>query len=890
MELAEWCKTLRNSINALSKETQGTVPYMVNELLTQCEKAASGEPDAKSCVKIALVGTFSSGKSSFLNAVFDCDLTAVDIEQTTRCRTDFTYGSEFKITNIRNGEELSTEEYQRLSRIGHATEDSHYLALLPDPRLDGILFMDTPGFDPPKDGNRDKEQQDAAISKRAAEDADIVFFLIEAKDGTIRDDCLEYLQKLNERTQSSEHPLRLAIILNKADLKMPSARQQIVSDVRSICEKKKINVEHYILHTSRKPKKKTDFYLQCQSDIWDIVKKYQHEKKLILGARHGVWAQLSRQSLVDLRDILAKFTEFTSRQLEKKKERLEKKNQENLNTKTEAIAEQLKSFLLEFICDNRWLYSSNYMVDSSGIFGWDWTKDWNAFITNDKNDVIPNGNIRSGLLQKIQDVLRAYAIPSPEIYANRLLGDMDTLILSVFMEDDGTQHYKRCGKCRTCCVESEADKQSLEWQNEFYDELEAQAPAFFKKHIGNALSSLLKQEDNLQEQEIDKDQKFISRISRLLFSEFPALHEKSDYHHPVLEMSTSTQRKFIALLNSVRLNLPKNTSQKLFEEILKINRISNLGFSEESLSTTNKKEIDHIFSEQSDLQDDQKTFLVTWALEDAGFAASNPGDEKQILDAIKNISFFKELDLDSFRGFFAFGAYVAKVKDEKELAKKLANSNEAYPLFWAYLMIQRGFDTKSCWQLEAAVRKFSWHDINNMFKKHNFTQKEDGGLLLEDCMWPFDRNTADFLIAHGCDVNAVSGDGNVIKKLNMLLSEEAFSYLLDHGVQITKDVWDDMFIMNRSALIALATKRDPAAVPPESVFQLMMRLETLKAYEDNGGKLDIYSEENNCSLVDFFVRFDKNDLVEYMRARGIQPSTDAKSTHQIIDELSQLFK
>ena len=182
-------------------------------------------------------------------------------------------------------------------------------------------------------------------------------------------------------------------------------------------------------------------------------------------------------------------------------------------------------------------------------------------------------------------------------------------------------------------------------------------------------------------------------------------------------------------------------------------------------------------------------------------------------------------------------------------------------------------------------------DVAKMFKTKNFTTKEDGGLLLEDVMWPFDKNAADFLIAHGCDVNAAAGDGNVIKNLNMLLSEESFTYLLDHGVEITKEAWDDMFMMNKDALIAIATKRDPASVPKESVFGgCFMSLETLKAYGDNGGNLNIYSEEDECSLVDFFVRSDKNDLVEYMRAHGIQPSSDAKSMIQMLDEISQHFK
>lgn len=154
-------------------------------------------------------------------------------------------------------------------------------------------------------------------------------------------------------------------------------------------------------------------------------------------------------------------------------------------------------------------------------------------------------------------------------------------------------------------------------------------------------------------------------------------------------------------------------------------------------------------------------------------------------------------------------------------------------------------------------------------------------------MWPFDRNAADFILQHGCDISAEQDGENVAKKVNMFLSDEAFEYLLDNHIQLSADFWDELFMMDKASLIEIAMHHN-MEIPSEAVFQPFINLSTIQAYGDNGGNLDLYSENTQSSLIDFFVSSDKNDIVEYLRSKGLTPSDGAMSLRQLIDELESL--
>lgn len=887
MELDNWCKILRENLNNLSELTSKSIPLSINPMLQECTAATSDLANVDIDIKIAIVGAFSSGKSSFLNAVLDRDLTAVDINRTTRCRTDFTYGEQFKIINIRSGMELNENDYKTASRTGQAQTESHYRITLPDLRLKNIVIVDTPGFDPPPDSDVDKEHQDAEISKRAAQDADICLFLLVAKDGTLQGHCLDYLKELNERTlENAENPLRLVIVLNQADLKMPSARDKILANVIDICRKNQINAEKFLLHTAKKSQKNPDFYLTCQEDIWKLIHEFQQQKNLIASVKKSAAARLSRQTLFDLQSVLEQFVEFQIEHIEKQQLKSGQKNETVSKNAIEDIAEQIKELVCDFARINRWSYSSNYQVDDSGIFGWDWTKDWKAYITDNDRKVLPADGSRDELKQQLDKILKGYAIPSVDVYSERFLTDIDNFILSLFHEKDGNGYYKRCGISHICPTVSVADEQSKKWQNEYLYELSERADEYFCSHVGAALESLLKSENGKEELMLKNDLSICCNIKRLIFKEFPSLQDKNSFQHPVLDNKHQIQKKYVALLEFCKHFLDSESSKMLVEFAKKITMLGDLDFSTEQLEEMSKQDAAAILAREDN--ENCADFLLTYLLTDVGFYTCLPENEKLLFNAVKSINLFNEINCDEYTGIFQFGSLAKTARDLQHFID-LVKDCSYYPNKWAYLLINRGFSGEDCKHLEAAVEKMSWLDISNSFAQKDFTFSSDNSLLLESCLFPsFDRYAAEFLLKNGCDINAEHDGENAAQSLWMSLSDEAFEFLLEKGIKISDQTWSNLFMMNKTSLIEVAMRCNQQ-IPPEALFNPFMKLETIRAYGDNGGNLNLYSEEMQTTLIDSFVHCDKNEIVEYLRSKGLTPSDDAKSMTQLCDELKKIF-
>jgi hypothetical protein len=283
--------------------------------------------------------------------------------------------------------------------------------------------------------------------------------------------------------------------------------------------------------------------------------------------------------------------------------------------------------------------------------------------------------------------------------------------------------------------------------------------------------------------------------------------------------------------------------------------------------------------------DNCASFLLTYLLTDTGFYTGLPENEKLLFNAVKSINLFNGINCDEYTGIFQFGSFAKTAGDLPHFAD-LVKDCSYHPNKWAYLLINRGFCEEDCKYLEAAVNKMSWQDIRNSFAKKDFTFSSDNSLLLETCLWPFDRYAAEFLLKNGCDINAEHDGVNVAQSLGMFLSDEAFEFLLEKGIKISNQTWSDLFMMNKASLIEIAM-RGNQQIPSEALFQPFMKLETIRAYGDNGGNLNLYSEEQQITLIDSYVHFDKNDIVEYLRSKGMTPSDDAKSITQMLDELKK---
>ncbi len=174
-------------------------------------------------IAVAVVGLFSSGKSSFINSILGRDVCPVDACPSTSSITRFLYGAEERIdarTNDGTPYTVSVAEYQQLVQ--------HARAASPAPRLSfdyhcsfdalrGVVLYDTPGFDNPEN------QHDAKLTESVTRCSDVVFVVIDINQGGIP----RSLQTVIDEICSSPTPPECYLIINKADLKVRSQRARI---------------------------------------------------------------------------------------------------------------------------------------------------------------------------------------------------------------------------------------------------------------------------------------------------------------------------------------------------------------------------------------------------------------------------------------------------------------------------------------------------------------------------------------------------------------------------------------------------------------------------------------------------------------------------------------
>lgn len=125
-------------------------------------------------MEVAIVGQFSSGKSTFLNALLSKDILPTGITPVTSKVNFINYGSEYKLkVTYKNG----ANEYHALENIAKFTDqrevmqDVKYLTLYaPMEILKDISFVDTPGLN-------SQSHQDTETTKKILRDVDGIIWL-----------------------------------------------------------------------------------------------------------------------------------------------------------------------------------------------------------------------------------------------------------------------------------------------------------------------------------------------------------------------------------------------------------------------------------------------------------------------------------------------------------------------------------------------------------------------------------------------------------------------------------------------------------------------------------------------------------------------------------------
>jgi GTPase Era involved in 16S rRNA processing len=175
---------------------------------------------------VAVGGSFSAGKSRFINALLgDSDLLPWDTKKTTAIPTHVIKGDTETIraiNTLNNIIELDRDSFKAIChdffRV-HKVGFSHLIKLVtiekPDFPYINITFLDTPGYSA-SEGMERGDNTDETIAREHLSQADYLIWVVSAKDGTIPDSDIEFLLSLN-KSSLGKIP-ELFLVLNKADL------------------------------------------------------------------------------------------------------------------------------------------------------------------------------------------------------------------------------------------------------------------------------------------------------------------------------------------------------------------------------------------------------------------------------------------------------------------------------------------------------------------------------------------------------------------------------------------------------------------------------------------------------------------------------------------------
>lgn len=184
---------------------------------------------------VGVGGGFSAGKSRFLNTLCGIGLLPESLEPTTAIPTYVTNGETEAIIAWSIFNQATELDASALNAISHAFRQhyqkamgeevgfAHMLRLLmvKHPRFSwpNLALLDTPGY---SKADAQTSYSDAEIARSQLAEADYVIWLVNAKNGSIRQDDIDFLKSLH-------HAQAIFVVITQVDL-LPSSRVSVVVD------------------------------------------------------------------------------------------------------------------------------------------------------------------------------------------------------------------------------------------------------------------------------------------------------------------------------------------------------------------------------------------------------------------------------------------------------------------------------------------------------------------------------------------------------------------------------------------------------------------------------------------------------------------------------------
>lgn len=181
--------------------------------------------------KIVVAGGFSSGKSSFLNRITSSiNLLPTGVEPVSVVKT-YLYCSKdcrnIAVKGVNQKNVLVTLEPGVLQAIQHANRSNVYLASvldklfveIPSKNYNGIVFIDTPGYNNSDRANKSNGKTDRQTAMEAIKEGNVLFWFVDCEHGALVTQDIEMIKSFEGKK---------VIIFNKADKKGSKECKKIV--------------------------------------------------------------------------------------------------------------------------------------------------------------------------------------------------------------------------------------------------------------------------------------------------------------------------------------------------------------------------------------------------------------------------------------------------------------------------------------------------------------------------------------------------------------------------------------------------------------------------------------------------------------------------------------
>lgn len=211
---------------------------------------------------IALGGGFSSGKSSFLNALMGKSILPEDINPSTSVPTYIVKGEKHEVMGINVFDskvqmqpcdirriahgfgEIDDDDNEKIIdsvTLGHVLENIFFST--PFHKYDGIAFLDTPGYSKP-DSEKYSAKTDEQIARGQLNSSNYILWFVQADSGTITEEDIRFIKTLRE-------DIPKLIIVSKSDKKNLSDLKNIIAKIKSTLDVKGIRYVDVLAFTSK---------------------------------------------------------------------------------------------------------------------------------------------------------------------------------------------------------------------------------------------------------------------------------------------------------------------------------------------------------------------------------------------------------------------------------------------------------------------------------------------------------------------------------------------------------------------------------------------------------------------------------------------------------------